>query len=93
MADQMYKIDLDYLRSVVKCISDSAFRFFHVSVRSLAWVITQVLRRVLLWRPGESSTIHIAGLGAEWPSTSYGPETFEEHIRQYYDISKPGWVF
>ena len=83
-------MDLEHLKSLSKHVCGAVSWLLDVSVQTWSLVITQPSRPRIDGNSDESSSLHITGLGAEWPSTSYGPETFEEYIRQNYDLTKPG---
>ena len=83
---------LDFLYSLLEHVCSAALRFHCASIPPLALAMgyhTGSGRAVDKSR-SKSFSLHITGIGAEWPPNSYGPEPFEEHIRQQYDITKPG---
>lgn len=81
----------DYLYSLFGSCS-AALRIFRAPVPLLTWLCLAEQPSCKTVNPSrsESAPLHIIGLGTEWPSVFYGPETFEEYIRQHYDATKPG---
>ena len=64
---------------------------FSAALRLLReWVARHASCRTVNRIHSESAPLHIVELGAEWPAVSYGPESFEEYVRQHYDATTLG---
>lgn len=84
--------NVDLIHSTFDHICSAVLQLFRAPVQPLTWLwtIIQVPFSPVDGSRDEKTSLHIAGIGAEWPSKSYGPQTFEEYIRQHYDVTKPG---
>lgn len=83
---------MDLFHSLFDRLCHAAFQLFNAGFHPLMRLksSTQTSGSAIDGSSGQNNSLHITGLGVEWPSKSYGPETFEEWVRQHYDITKPG---
>ena len=71
-------------------ICSTVLQLFRAPVQPLTWLWTVTQAPSVDGSRKKDPSLYITGIGADWPSTSYGPQTFEEYVRQHYNVTKPG---